>query len=455
MEIEQRTIDFIPEAERYGKERDLFPVWFGANVNLTSLVTGALLISMGLNLFWAVFSIIVRVSIGTILVASHSVQGPRLGIPQMIQSRAQFGVLGAIFPMLFVMFIYFGFSVSNTLLAAQTVNGVVAVPRSVSIVVFTLLSFAIALYGYKLIHDTQRWLTWIACASYAVVFVIVLSNPPSLDYWLPVATKPALVFAGIGVTCTFALSFAPYVADYSRYLPSNVSSRKVFWYTFAGIAVALFAMMLLGALLAVQIPTFSDNSGGSLAMLFGSFSPILYVLIVYALLCINVFNFYGAFMAVVTTIQPFGNMRFGSTQRAVVMIAIAIANAVLSYFGDGDFSTMFLNFIFLMSYALIPWTAINLVDYYVLRRGQYSVADIFDPDGIYGRYNPIAIGAFVFAVLAEIPFISMYYYTGPVAAYLGNIDLAWIVGVPVGACLYYFPMRARLSQTGPVQTATR
>ncbi|NDK52197.1 hypothetical protein GYH37_23075 [Rhizobium laguerreae] len=138
---------------------------------------------------------------------SHSVQGPRLGIPQMIQSRAQFGVLGAIFPMLFVMFIYFGFSVSNTLLAAQTVNGVVAVPRSVSIVVFTILSFAIALYGYKLIHDTQRWLTWIACAIYAVVFVIVLSNPPSLDYWLPVATKPALVFAGIGVTCTFALSF--------------------------------------------------------------------------------------------------------------------------------------------------------------------------------------------------------------------------------------------------------
>ncbi|MGO7726390.1 cytosine permease, partial [Rhizobium ruizarguesonis] len=61
--------------------------------------------------------------------------------------------------------------------------------------------------------------------------------------------------------------------------------------------------------------------------------------------------------------------------------AVAIDNAVLSYFGDGDFSTMFLNLIFLMSYALIPWTAINLVDYYVLRSGQYRVADIFDPDG--------------------------------------------------------------------------
>lgn len=73
MDIEQRTIDFIPESERYGKESDLFPVWFGANVNLTSLVTGALLVGTGLNLFWAAFSIIVGVSIGTMLVASHSV----------------------------------------------------------------------------------------------------------------------------------------------------------------------------------------------------------------------------------------------------------------------------------------------------------------------------------------------------------------------------------------------
>lgn len=455
MEIEQRTIDFIPESERYGKESDLFPVWFGANVNLTSLVTGALLVGMGLNLFWAAFSIVVGVAIGTLLVASHSVQGPRLGIPQMIQSRAQFGVLGAIFPMLFVMFIYFGFSVSNTLLAAQTVTGVLAVPRIVPIVLFTLLSFAIALYGYKLIHDTQRWLTWIAVVIYAIVFVIVLSNPPAIEQWLPTATKPALIFAGIGVTCTFALSFAPYVADYSRYLPTNVSSGKVFWYTFAGIAVALFTIMLLGALLAIQIPNFGDNSGGNLALLFGDFAPVLYVLIVYALLCINVFNFYGAFMAVVTTIQPFRNMRFGPTQRAVVMTCIAIANAVLSYFGDGDFSTMFLNFIFLMSYALIPWTAINLVDYYVLRRGEYSVKDIFDPNGMYGRYNPIAIGAFIAAVLAEIPFIAMYFYTGPVAAYLGGIDLAWIVGVIVGAGLYYYPMRARLNRLGSARTAMR
>ena len=52
----------------------------------------------------------------------------------------------------------------------------------------------------------------------------------------------------------------------------------------------------------------------------------------------------------------------------------------------------------LMSYFLIPWTAINLVDYYCLRKGQYRIDDIFDLNGIYGRINRIACGSFLLAI---------------------------------------------------------
>jgi purine-cytosine permease-like protein len=55
-----------------------------------------------------------------VFMASHSAQGPQLGIPQMIQSRAQFGVIGAILPLFLVMFIYLGFFASSTILAAGT-----------------------------------------------------------------------------------------------------------------------------------------------------------------------------------------------------------------------------------------------------------------------------------------------------------------------------------------------
>lgn len=98
LKVERRTIEYIPNEERHGKAKDLFPVWFGANMHITTLVTGTIPVAMGLNLFWSVAAIICGTLIGAIFMASHSAQGPQLGIPQMIQSRAQFGVIGRFFP---------------------------------------------------------------------------------------------------------------------------------------------------------------------------------------------------------------------------------------------------------------------------------------------------------------------------------------------------------------------
>ena len=48
--------------------------------------------------------------------ALHPAQGPRLGIPQMIQSRAQFGFYGAVVPILLVIMMYIGFFASSGVL---------------------------------------------------------------------------------------------------------------------------------------------------------------------------------------------------------------------------------------------------------------------------------------------------------------------------------------------------
>lgn len=450
MKIERRTIDFIPEQERHGSPSDLFTFWFGASVNMTTLVIGALLIGLGLNLFWSTVAIVLGIASGTVFVASHSVQGPRLGIPQMIQSRAQFGVYGAIIPMLFVVFIYLGYSVANTLIVYQGLADIVPLGRATIVVLFSLAMFLIALYGYRLIHGVQRWLAYASILGFALVFIIILQNPPPASLWQPEPTALSLILAGIGLTATFTLSYAPYVADFSRYLPSQTSSAKVFWCTYAGFIVSLSMTMLLGAMLAALIPSYMDNSAGNLANLFGPYAPVLYALIVVGLLCANILNLYGAFMAIVTTIQSFRNWAISTSARAAILLVVACANIAMSVPDMGDFSNLFLNFIFLMSYALIPWTAINLVDYYILRQGRYSVADIFDPDGIYGRWNHITIFAFFLAILVQIPFIATGFYTGPIAQALGGIDLAWLVGIIVGAAAYYFPMRARLTRRAAI-----
>ncbi len=50
LRVERRSIDPVPDAERHGTARGLFPVWFGANQQLTAVVTGALAPAIGLML---------------------------------------------------------------------------------------------------------------------------------------------------------------------------------------------------------------------------------------------------------------------------------------------------------------------------------------------------------------------------------------------------------------------
>jgi len=40
--LEEHTIQQIPREQRHGKASDLFTIWFGANIMLLTVVTGAL-----------------------------------------------------------------------------------------------------------------------------------------------------------------------------------------------------------------------------------------------------------------------------------------------------------------------------------------------------------------------------------------------------------------------------
>ncbi|BAN47181.1 cytosine permease [Metapseudomonas resinovorans] len=446
MHVEKRSIDFIPENERHGKPASLFYIWFGANMNITTIASGVLPVVIGLNLFWSALAIILGSLIGAIFMASHSAQGPKLGIPQMIQSRAQFGVIGAVLPLLFVMLIYLGFFVSNTLLAAQAIESVSPLPAGGNIYLISALCFVVALYGYRLIHRLQKLLSLLSILVFSIATLLALGLPIAEGQWAPVDFSLPKFLAALGIAVTWQLSYAPYVADYSRYLPSTTPAARVFWSSYLGTVTGGAWMMILGAILAVGIPDFSANVGGHLAGLFGAGAVLLFVFIVYGQVAINVFNLYGAFMSTVTVIEPFARLRVTPRVRGLFMAAISVLATLLCTLGQDNFIAFFLNFIFFMSYFLIPWTAINLVDFYWLRKGDYCVADIFDLDGRYGRVNGIACGSFVLAILLQVPFINTSLYVGPIASALDGIDLAWVVGLVVPALTYYGAMRRSLAR---------
>src|SRR6201990_1099539 len=113
--IEKRSIDYVPAAERHGKVWQLWPVWFSGDAHLATLAVGVLGITLGGNLLWTAVAVRLGNALVTFFMAFPSTQGPQLGLPQMIQSRPQFGYAGALLVWLFAYAQYAGFNVFNTI----------------------------------------------------------------------------------------------------------------------------------------------------------------------------------------------------------------------------------------------------------------------------------------------------------------------------------------------------
>src|SRR5450755_4334289 len=121
---------------------------------------------------------------------------------------------------------------------------------------------------------------------------------------------------------------------------------------------------------------------------------------------------------------------------SLVLFGLSLMGALL---GKAAFLANYEHFILLLLYVLVPWTAINLVDYYLLRHGVYDVESFFRRDGgIYGWVNWAAVTCYLLGIAVQLPFVATAFYTGPAARAMGGIDLSWVVGLSVTAPAYYF-----------------
>ena len=121
--LERNTIQPIPASMRHGKASDLFTIWFGSNIMLLTVVTGALAVTVFKQPFWwGVLAIVIGNMVGAVFMALHSAQGPQLGVPQMVQTRGQFGSLGSLLVVGIVVIMYLGFFASNLVLGGQALR---------------------------------------------------------------------------------------------------------------------------------------------------------------------------------------------------------------------------------------------------------------------------------------------------------------------------------------------
>jgi NCS1 family nucleobase:cation symporter-1 len=443
--VEVRSIDYVPLNERHGEVWSQGPLWFMSNAQIATLAVGTFSVVGGGNLIWSLIAIVAGALLGTFFMAFHAAQGPQLGLPQMIQSRPQFGYVGALLVWLFAYLQYAGFNIFNTILAGDALHVTVHGPAKLWIVIATVLAAVIALVGYDLIHRVERWLA----AGFLVIFGILtvavgtLPYPPgSFDLGGFKATPFLIQF---GAVAGYQISWAIYVSDYSRYLPPTVGIRRTFLWTYWGSALGGIWLMSLGAALAAWAGEHFDtitslHEAGD--RVFGGFGAVVLVFAMLGLVSVTALNMYGGSLTLISAADSLRSVRPTSTVRIVTILVTAVLSLVPALLIGADFLTNFEDFLLLVLYLFVPWTAVNLVDYYVVRRGHYAVAEIFDPHGMYGRWGWRGIVSYLVGFAAMLPFLSTSKYTGFVAHAMGGADISFFVGLPVAGLLYWVLARS-------------
>lgn len=443
--IELRSIDWVPHSERHGKVWHVGPVWFSGNAELTTMATGVTAISLGGNLLWTLIALLAGTVFGTFFSAFHSAQGPQLGLPQMIQSRAQFGYLGVallVLPASFIM--YAGYNVFNGLLPAQALSNVTHVNTTIMLVIVTIIGLVAAIWGYDLIHRAQRYLSGLFIVVFGVYTIGLLATVGFPHGAFAASGFKMTPFLGaFALTVSYQLSWASYVSDYSRYLPATVGVRRTFWWTYLGMSLSGIWMFWLGAIaaapIASQVPGTVDAIRSTGDALFGGWGIIVLLSAVPALIMILAMNMYGGSLVLITIYDSVKKIRPTLRHRVTgiaITTVIAFVGSIYSN-SNANFLTYYNNLLIILLYLFSPWTAINLVDYYLVRRGHYAIREIFKPAGMYGRWGWRGLTAYIIGFAASSPFwVVGSWYVGPVARVLGSNDISFFVGLALSAIIY-------------------
>lgn len=233
--IEPIGIEHIEETERHGHVSSVFTLWFGANVELATLTTGTAAVALfGLNFEQAAIGLILGNILGVILLGLVSTFGPRLGVPQMVHSRAPFGFYGNFIPGALNAVAGVMWFAVNTVLGSFAFEALFHTNFVVALVIMALVQVIVAVYGYNMIHAVERFMAIILTLVFIGVSIFAFAHA---NYALPFDAKSPLgqytgirggIIEAVGLALSYLLGWTVFGSDYTRYLPADTKPSKVF-----------------------------------------------------------------------------------------------------------------------------------------------------------------------------------------------------------------------------------
>lgn len=434
--VEKHGIDLIATDERHGTARQIGMMWSGLILNVQVVVYGALLVVFGLNWWQSVLAIVVG-NATWLLTGLCSLAGPAAGTTTFTINRAAFGHHGNRLLALFNWVMQIGYEVLDLALmslAAIALFGIAGVTPTTTGKVAIVLVLAVAqsllpILGHRAITKVLRTLIIPFAALFLVLawltayrFEVTAAAPGSLAVFLG---GVALVASGSG------LGWCPNAADYSRYLPADVSKKALIGWVFVGGALPQSVLMLLGVAVAMVVPSAADPIGGLTGGYPTWFVVPYLVFVIVQMITVNAVDLYSSGV----TLQAMG-VRIGRWQ-AVAVDGVICAVVGLLVVLSGSFNAFLGNFLLFMIVWFAPWAGVFIVDY-LLRRGHYDplVLTGGGPGFVYRGLAAQAAG-----MVASLLWLNTTAFVGPLAATTGGIDLSAPAGLVTGALTYYLLSR--------------
>lgn len=446
--LETRGLEPVPDSERTGKTRELFPTWVAANISVLLLTMGAgLIVTNGLNFWQALVVALVSPLLSYGMVGLISISGKRGGSPGMTLSRAVFGQRGNLFPGSLIWIARWGWETINAVTGAYAIITVLDICFGVksstwltvvTLVAFVACTFIISGLGRKVLHICNTWATYLFGAFSVLVLVYLVANTPWSDVFSRPAGSTAAMIAGVGVIAAGGISWVPTGPDFTRYLPRKASSKALVGNAIGGAGIVVVPMVLMGAVMAVSTPSLSKASDpvSFLGQLLPTWIAVPYlVMALIGMLLINSMSMYSAgFTAMTLGIKVPRTWAVSINAIISLIFGYLLMNVATSFIGS------FISFLTLLAVAFSAWIGVFGID--MLRRKTYDGEALMDTKRTSAYWYKAgfawqAMTAWAIALVAGLLFTKVDWFSGPLAtSWIGRNGLGWLATILIAAALY-------------------
>ncbi len=474
----------VPEARRNWTTYNFAALWISMAHCIPTYMLAGGLIAVGMNWWQALLTIGLGNIIVLVPILLNAHPGTKYGIPFPVLARASFGTAGANVPALLRAVVACGWFGIQTFIGGEAVKTFVEVmwpgfatlgggahvlpgldvPSAITFMTFWALNIYIIFRGMNAVRVFENWAAPIVLVMAAVLLVYVVVKA-----------------GGVG----------PMLSQ-----PSKLDTPAAFWKVFVP---SLTGMIGFWATLSLNIPDFTRFGRGQRQQMIGQTLGLPPTMIVFSAMGVVVTSASKAILSEVpldklwdpvfilsqltSPLPPAGldaPLIASSATRLVVavvsLLGVAIATVSVNIAANvvspaNDFANLLPRLISFKTGGLItgiagilmmPWlllesagtyiftwlvgysallgpiAGVMIADYWIVRRCELDVPDLYRVDGRYGRFNPVAMVALALGIAPNIPgFLKAAgAIDGPPNVFDDIYVYAWFVGLFIAGAVY-------------------